>query len=110
MKPKEEKKNELHKEGGPKAETPLTDEQLRDYAGDYFSDELRVTYRLEVSESKLKLTTGQPSGAFSAPGNNPRDYLRATGTDEFELGDTGITVHFRRDPERHVANNFTLDA
>ena len=110
MKAKEEKSKESAKDEQQKGEIRPTEEQLRDYAGDYFSDELRVTYRLEVSEGMLKLRMGQPSGAFSSPGNSPQDYLRATGTDDFELGNTGITVHFQRDAEHHLVSNFTLDA
>jgi CubicO group peptidase (beta-lactamase class C family) len=110
MKPKEEKSKESTKEEHEKAEIRIAEEQLREYAGDYFSDELRVTYRLEVSEGKLKLKIGQSSGGFSNLGNSPQDYLRATGADEFELGNTGITVHFRRDTEHHLVSSFTLDA
>jgi CubicO group peptidase (beta-lactamase class C family) len=109
MKPKEEKKKESKDDERQKAEIRLTEEQLRDYLGDYFSDELRVVYRLEASEGKLKPRIGQPSGAFSSFGNSPQQYLRAIGADEFELGNKGITVHFRRNAE-HLVTSFTLDA
>jgi CubicO group peptidase (beta-lactamase class C family) len=109
MEPKEEMKKESTKDEKAKAEIRLTEEQLRDYAGEYSSDELRIVYRLEASEGKLKLTIGQPSGAFSGLGSSQQDYLRGTGTDEFELGNTGITVHFRRNAE-HLVTSFLLDA
>jgi hypothetical protein len=109
MKPKEEKKKESKDDERQKAEIRLTEEQLRDYLGDYFSDELRVVYRLEASEGKLKPRIGQPSGAFGSFGNSPQQYLRAIGADEFELGNRGITVHFRRNAE-HLVTSFTLDA
>jgi CubicO group peptidase (beta-lactamase class C family) len=109
MKPKEAEKKETMQDEQQKVEVRLTEEQLRDYASDYFSDELRVTYRFEVSEGKLKLKVGQPSGAFGGLGNGPQDYLRATDADGFELGNTGIMVHFRRDRERHVTG-FLMDA
>jgi CubicO group peptidase (beta-lactamase class C family) len=109
MKPKEEKKKESKDDERQKAEIRLTEEQLRDYLGDYFGDELRIVYRLKASEGKLKLTMGQPSGAFSGLGSSQQDYLRATGADEFELGNTGITVHFRRNAE-HLVTGFLLDA
>jgi CubicO group peptidase (beta-lactamase class C family) len=109
MKPREEKKKESKDDQRQKAEIRLTEEQLRDYAGEYSSDELRVAYRLEVFDGKLKPTIGQPSGAFSSLGNSQQDCLRATGTDEFELGNTGITVHFRRNAE-HLVTGFLLDA
>src|SRR3989442_104807 len=55
MKPKEANK-EPEKEHE-KVQTPvsLTAEQLKSYQGDYSSDELRVSYRLEAAEGKLKL-------------------------------------------------------
>ena len=92
-----------------KVEIRLAEEQVREYRGDYFSDELRVAYRLETTDGKLKLTIGLPSGAFGSLGNSPQDYLRATGTDEFEFGNTGIAIHFQRDAE-HRVRGFTLDA
>src|SRR6266850_8248784 len=52
MKPKEEKKKSA-KDEQTKAEIRPSEEELRDYRGDYFSDELRVDYRLEVAEGKL---------------------------------------------------------
>jgi len=62
MKPKEEKKKEFKDEERQKGEVRLAEEQVREYLGDYFSDELRVTYRLEAAEGKLRLTMGLPSG------------------------------------------------
>ena len=109
MKPREEKKKESKGDERQKAEIRLTEEQLRDYAGDYSSDELPVAYRLEVSDGKLKIKIKQPSGAFSNLGNGPQEYFRATDKDEFELVDTGITLHFRHDPA-HLVTSFTLDA
>jgi CubicO group peptidase (beta-lactamase class C family) len=109
MKPKEEKKKESKDDERQKAEIRLTEEQLRDYLGDYFSDELRIVYRLEASDGKLKPRIGQPSGAFSGLGSSRQDYLRGTGMDEFELGNMGITVHFRRNAE-HLVTSFLLDA
>jgi hypothetical protein len=68
-----------------------------------------VTYRLELSEGKLKLTIGRASGAFSGFENGQPEYLRPTGTDEFLIGNTGITIHFRRDAE-HMVSSFLLNA
>jgi hypothetical protein len=109
MSPKEEKKKGSGEDDRKKGEMRIAEEQLRDYLGDYFSAELRVSYRLEAAEGKLKLTIGLPSGAFGSLGNSPQDYLRATGTDEFEFGNTGIAIHFQRNVE-HRVTGFTLDA
>jgi len=67
-----------------------------------------VSYRLEAAEGKLKLAIGLPSGAFGSLGNSPQDYLRATGTDAFQFGDTGIAIHFQRNAE-HRVTGFMLD-
>jgi len=109
MKPKEEKKKESKDEERQKGEVRLAKEQLHEYLGDYFSDELRVAYRLEAAEGKLRPPIGLPSGAFVSLGNGPQDYLRATGRDAFEFGNTGIAIHFRRDAE-HRVTGFMLDA
>ena len=109
MKPKDEKEGKLKDEERQKGEVRLAEAQLREYPGDYFSDELRVAYRLEAAEGKLRLTIGLPSGAFGSLGNGPQDYLRATRMDEFEFGSTGIAIHFRRDAE-HRVTGFMLDA
>ncbi len=109
MKPKEEKEKESEEDERRKGEMQIAEEQLRDYLGDYSSAELRVSYWLEAAEGKLKLTIGLPSGAFGGLGNNPQEYLRATGTDEFEFGNTGIAIHFRRNAE-HYVTSFILDA
>jgi CubicO group peptidase (beta-lactamase class C family) len=110
MKPKEEKREESAQDEQTKPEIRLTEEQLGDYQGSYFSDELQVAYRLGAAEGKLKLSIGLPSGASGSLGNSPKDYLRATGTDEFEFGDRGgIAIHFQRDAARRVTR-FTLDA
>src|SRR5712664_1057399 len=109
MRPKEEKKKESEEDERQKVEIRLAEEQVREYRGDYSSDELRVSYRLEAAEGKLKLAIGLPSGAFGSLGNSPQDYLRATGTDEFQFGDTGIAIHFQRNAE-HRVTGFMLDA
>jgi len=109
MGPKEEKKKESEGDERQKVEIRLAEEQVREYRGDYSSDELQVSYRLEAAEGKLKLAIGLPSGAFGSLGNSPQDYLRATGTDEFQFGDTGIAIHFQRNAE-HRVTGFMLDA
>ena len=109
MRPKEEKKKEFKDEERQKREVRLAEEQLGEYLSDYFSDELRVTYRLEAAEGKLRLRIGLPSGAFGSLENSPQNYLRATGADEFEFGNRGIAIHFRRDAE-HRVTGFILDA
>jgi CubicO group peptidase (beta-lactamase class C family) len=109
MKPKEAKKEDAVARKKPKPEIPLSSEQLQPYTGDYFSDELRITYRLEIADGKLKLTYGQPAGAFDNFENDKPTYLGSTATDDFEAGNTGVTLHFQRDA-RHQVTGFTVDA
>jgi CubicO group peptidase (beta-lactamase class C family) len=109
LKAKEEKKKDPGKNELPRADAGLTEQELQSYQGDYYSDELGVTYRLELSEGKLKLTIGRASGAFSGFENGQPEYLRPTGTEEFLIGNTGITIHIRRDAE-HMVSSFLLNA
>jgi hypothetical protein len=109
MKPKETKKEAAEQSGEQKAEIPLSAQQLQAYAGDYFSDELRITYRLEIAERKLRITYEQPSGAFDNFENDQATYLRPTAAGEFEAGKTGVTLHFERDAKQGM-KGFTVDA
>ncbi len=106
MKPKEQNKEEdKNKE---KSEIALAAEQLKPYAGDYWSEELGVIYRLGLSDGSIKVAAVlDASGAPRV--NNFRNEMRATGTDEFEVGKTGVNLHFSRDANRG-ASAFMLDA
>jgi CubicO group peptidase (beta-lactamase class C family) len=108
MQPRKEKKKESEDVGKPKPEIRISPEQLG-YSGTYYSDELRVAYVLYVKEGKLRVAMEQTSGAFSNLPNHEPSYLRATGPDEFEIAETGTTLHFHRDAG-HLVTGFTLDA
>jgi CubicO group peptidase (beta-lactamase class C family) len=107
MKPKKNKSKE--DENKEKTETALSAEQLRNYVGDYWSEELGVVYRLGVTDGRIQVL-----GIFDASGS-PRvntfsaDVLRATGADEFEVGKSGVTLNFQR-AGKQPASAFTLDA
>jgi hypothetical protein len=83
--------------------------QLENYAGEYWSEELGVAYRLGPADGGLKVraivdASGSPrTNTFSA------DTLRALGGDEFQVGKSGVTLHFRRNAAQ-PASAFTLDA
>lgn len=109
MKPKEAKKEEAPAGEKQNPEIALSAEEWKAYAGDYFSDELRITYRLDILDGKVRLRLVEPSGAFADPENDQPTYLRMTAVDEFEAGKTGITLRFERDP-RHQVGGFTVDA
>jgi len=108
MKPKEEKKAAEH-EAVEKKEIPLSAEQLRLYVGDYWSNELGVTYRLGIVDGKLKIVSMLDGSGFTHTGNLPSDGFAATGQDEFSLSKMGITIQFERDSNQAISG-FKLNA
>ncbi|HEX4542361.1 MAG TPA: serine hydrolase domain-containing protein [Candidatus Acidoferrum sp.] len=110
MKPKEEKK-EAQK--GPQNQVKpitLTGAQLSVYAGDYWSAELGVAYRLAVSDGGLKMVA-LVDGAGTLRANNLsfRQLFSATASDDFSMEKSLIAIHFQRDSNQLV-KGFTLDA
>ena len=107
MKPKEQRRPE-EAEKKEKSEVSLTPQQLQKYAGDYWSEELGVTYRLAVAEGRIKVVAVRDGSGSPRANNFSAEALRSTGTDELEVGKTGVTLHFGHAGER--ASGFTLDA
>ncbi len=108
MKPKEEKKAAAHEETE-KKEIPQTAEQLRSYTGDYWSEELGVTYRLAIVDGKLKVVAMLDGGGFMHTSTLPPDAFGMTGPDEFSLVKSAIRIHFEKDSNQSVSG-FKLDA
>jgi hypothetical protein len=107
MKPRASKpKNNEEKEKG---EIAVDADQLPNYSGDYWSEELGVAYRLGIADGRIKVLA--VSDGSGAPRDNhfSADVLRAIGTDEFEVGKSRVTLHFQRDAKQR-ASGFTLDA
>jgi CubicO group peptidase (beta-lactamase class C family) len=106
MKPKENKSKEV--ETKERSEVTVGTDELKNYSGDFWSEELGVAYRLGIEGGRIKVlsildASGSPRvNAFSA------DAMRAVGSDEFEVGKSGVTLHFRHDTKPSSA--FTLDA
>jgi len=75
----------------------LTPEQIKDYEGEYHSDELRVTYKLFLDQSKL----------YAQIGNKDRIELSITEEDAF--AGSMFTGTFERNAEGYVVG-FSLDA
>jgi CubicO group peptidase (beta-lactamase class C family) len=111
MKPKEQDQKARDDEGKEKErkEIAVAEEQLKSYAGDYWSEELGASYRLGVIGGKIKVVSVMD--ASGAPRSNAfsKDALRATGTDEFEVGKSGVTLRFQRSAQGD-AKGFLLDA
>jgi len=107
MKPRESKPKES--DNKEKTETAVSQEELKDYSGEYWSEELGVAYRLGVADGRIKVlaivdASGSPrANTFSA------DVLRGVGSDEFEVGKSGVTLRFQRSAKKS-ASAFTLDA
>jgi CubicO group peptidase (beta-lactamase class C family) len=76
----------------PKRQQPpaLTAEQLSEYAGDYYSEELDITYRIVVENGKLLIKVR----------NAPRGILSSQSKDEFGL--LGATFSFARNDQRQI--------
>lgn len=107
MKPKETKSEQPeHKE---KPETVLPAGQLENYAGEYWSEELGVAYRLGRADSGFKVLAIVDASRSPRTNTFSADTLRAVGGDEFQVGKSGVTLHFRRNAAQPPPA-FTLDA
>jgi CubicO group peptidase (beta-lactamase class C family) len=109
MKPKTVKSAE--EDGERKKETPtisLTKEQLSDYAGDYWSEEMAVSYRLAVRDGALKVVAISDRIGIPRANNFAKEDFRPTGKDVFTVGEDELTVKFKR--AGGSASEFELDA
>jgi len=107
MKPRENKSKESDNKEN--IEATIAAEELRNFAGDYWSEELGASYRLGVADGRIKILA-VVDGSGSPRGNNfSADVLRAVGSDEFEVGKSGVTLHFQRGAKQ-AASGFMLDA
>jgi CubicO group peptidase (beta-lactamase class C family) len=109
MKPKGQKKDAKETEKQEKKEIALTTEQLRSYAGDYWSDELGVTYRLGTSDASVKLIAVLDRSGFPRVNNFSPNQLRPAGADKFKVGREFVTISFQRDAQG-ATSGFLLDA
>src|SRR6266478_64156 len=107
MKPRENKSKESDNKEN--IEATIAAEELGNFAGDYWSEELGASYRLGVADGRIKILA-VVDGSGSPRGNNfSADVLRAVGSDEFEVGKSGVTLHFQRGAKQ-TASGFMLDA
>ena len=107
MKPRENKSQES--EIKEKSEVNIGADQLRDYSGEYWSEELGVIYRLGVTDGRIKVLSVADASGSPRVNSFSADALRAVGLDEFEAGKSGVTFHFQRNAKQS-ASGFTLDA
>jgi CubicO group peptidase (beta-lactamase class C family) len=77
--------------------SPLTPAQLKDYVGEYYNDELPVTYKLAVEKGSL----------FFKHKNAPEGALKAMDRDKFTVG--WFDIEFVRDKRKRI-KGFVLGA
>jgi CubicO group peptidase (beta-lactamase class C family) len=109
MKPKEARKEPERRPETDKKPVTLTAEQLAGYAGDYWSQELGVTYRLGVEGSNLKVVAivdGSGTVRTDVPIRRP---FAPTGDDEFAVARPRFVIHFQKGANQAITG-FTLDA
>ena len=83
-------------------ETRPASAELAAYAGNYWSDELRATYRLAIRDGKLWMKALIGADGIVHEGTVPFDELRPTVTDEFDLKGAPLVFHFMRGGKRNV--------
>src|SRR5216684_595125 len=86
----------------------LKSDSLLAFVGDFWSDELRATYRFRKLKGSLKLSIIGADGTVRSTGISA-DGLVAGSHDIFRIGSQQYTFHFTRDARGEV-NGFTLDA
>jgi hypothetical protein len=75
---------------------------LEQFPGDYWSEELGVTYRLVLAGDALKLAAIRDASDLPRFNNFSPGEVRPTKNDEFTLGSEGATLVFQRDSNSHV--------
>lgn len=109
MKPKEQKKEADDEEQKEKPEIKVAAAQLAPYTGEYRNEELGVTYKLGIVDGRIKIVALLDGSGLPRANNFSSEMLRATGTSEFQLGKTGVTLRFAENPP-HKISGFIMDA
>ena len=89
--------------------TSLTTEQLQAYTGDYWGEELGVTYRLGIMDGNLRLAAVLDRAGFPRTNNFSSNELRPAGADQFSIGGDRVTMKFKRTGSG-APSEFELDA
>lgn len=82
--------------------TISSNEQISEFAGDYWSDELRTTYKLGVKNQELWLQALLGADGVVHRGTISFNKLRPTIADEFTLDGAPITIAFTRGQKGNV--------
>ena len=92
-----------------KKEIVLSGDQLANYSGEYWSEELGVTYRLTAADRRLQIATIVDASGAPRSNTYKADTLRFTSPVDLVVDKTGTSLHFGGDPQV-PASSFTLDA
>lgn len=107
MKPHPDKVQNLEKEQTVDV-VDMKSESVSAFAGDFWSDELRATYRFENAKGRLMLNVIGADGTRRSASSSSNGLVGGA-HDVFRDGNQGLTFHFIRDAKGEV-NGFTLDA
>jgi CubicO group peptidase (beta-lactamase class C family) len=107
LKPKEPKREERD-EQKKKPEISVSVEALKPLTGLYRSEELAVTYTLDLVEGKLTLVKLMGAGGMPRSSGLQGTVLIPVAIDEFDAQTAGATFHFQRDAAG-LPTSFTLD-
>jgi CubicO group peptidase (beta-lactamase class C family) len=108
MKPKEAGQQERPLERTALKEINVPASDLANLAGEYWSDELAVSYDLAVQDGALRLVKITDRAGWPRSIPIPDAVLKPTGQDHFVLADSGITLRFERTDQ--AVTGFALDA
>jgi CubicO group peptidase (beta-lactamase class C family) len=106
---KKEPKKEEEEDPKPKPEVPMAAEELKKFVGEYWSDELGVTYRLQMANDKLVLGKILLTGGIPRSSEFQGKALVPVGKTEFQLTGAPVLVRFQMDAAGQPVS-FTLDA
>jgi len=81
----------------------LSPTELAAYAGDYWSEELRATYRLAMRDNKLWMKDLIGADGIAHRGTIPSGELRPVSADEFVVEGPPLAFHFTRDDNSKIA-------
>ncbi|MGB8325538.1 MAG: serine hydrolase domain-containing protein [Candidatus Acidiferrum sp.] len=111
LRPKEAKANDADPDENPKhrPQIPMNASELQQYAADYWSDELGVSYRFSMTGEKLQVAGLFGAGSFRRSSELQGKLLVPVAKDTFEIPDEGLTVRFQRASDG-APSTFVLDA
>jgi CubicO group peptidase (beta-lactamase class C family) len=111
LQPKQAKATEADPDENSKhrPQIPMITSELQQYAADYWSDELGVSYRFSVTGEKLQIAGLFSTGSFRRSSELQGKMLVPVAKDTFEIPDEGLTLRFHQD-SAGVPSTFVLDA